>query len=69
MIFMKLINKIKALFTQKESNWSKLLKCYMETMTLPEQRLLRDRNKVSWRKAKPRQSEFQKLVKDYLNKQ
>lgn len=45
-----------------------LLAHYMVTMTLPEQRALRDRNKYSWHKTKPRQSEFQKLVSDYLSK-
>jgi hypothetical protein len=46
----------------------RLLVHYMVTMTLPEQRAIRDRNKVSWHRAKPRVSEFQKLVSDYLNK-
>lgn len=40
---------------------------YMTTMTLPEQRLIRDRNKTVWHpnRGKPL-SEFQVLVKNYL---
>jgi len=50
---------------QKRAN---ALMWYMSTMTLPEQRLIRDRNKIvrnpHWRK--PKMSEFQTIVAKYL---
>lgn len=39
---------------------------YMNTMTWMTERQNRDRNAHSWHKFKPRQSEFQKFVSDYL---
>lgn len=41
---------------------------YMNTMTWMTERMNRDRNAHSWHKFKPRQSEFQKLVADFMAK-
>lgn len=64
------IGEIRGKMARKPANNvnPRLLAHYMVTMTLPEQRAIRDRNKCSWHKAKPRVSEFQKLVSDYLSK-
>lgn len=58
--------KAKRQIKKEKIKRAKALLFYMETMTLPEQRLLRQRNANSWHKVKPRMTEFQKLVNDYM---